>query len=32
MELELVEEAKEAKDVGSNCCISDIWSVFMPDA
>ena len=31
MDFELIEEAKEAKSLGNGCCISDIWTVFMPD-
>lgn len=31
MEFELIEEAKKASAVSSNCCASDIWSVTIPD-
>jgi hypothetical protein len=27
MEIEIIQEAKVAKDISANCCSSDIWAV-----
>ncbi len=31
MELEILEEAKTAKQMPNGCCMSDIWAVGLPE-
>ncbi|GEM_PF-4396063 len=30
-EIEVIDVAKKAKEMKTDCCVSDVWFVFLPD-
>ena len=32
MEMEIIDQGKQADQIQSDCCVTDIWVVLMPDA